>query len=120
MRLVGADRITTARVAAGESLFGAVVGLLLGAAGFLAVRVPVAHINVAGIDLFPSDLHPSLPFAVLVALLVPLSAVAATLISIRRVAIEPLGVTRRGAETHRRLAWRLVAPAATICVPVND
>jgi predicted lysophospholipase L1 biosynthesis ABC-type transport system permease subunit len=111
MRLVGADRITTARVAAGESLFGAVVGLLLGAAGFLAVRVPVAHINVAGIDLFPSDLHPSLPFAVLVALLVPLSAVAATLISIRRVAIEPLGVTRRGAETHRRLVWRLVAPA---------
>ncbi len=110
MRLVGADRITTARVAAGESVFGAVVGVLLGAAGFLAVRVPVAHINVAGIDVFPSDMRPSLPFAVLVVLLVPLSAVAATLISIRRVAIEPLGVTRRGAETRRRLGWRLVAP----------
>jgi predicted lysophospholipase L1 biosynthesis ABC-type transport system permease subunit len=74
------------------------------------VRVPVAHINVAGIDVFPSDVQPSLAFAVLVALLVPLSAVAATLISIRRVAIEPLGVTRRGAEAHRRLGWRLVAP----------
>ncbi|HTU30385.1 MAG TPA: FtsX-like permease family protein [Solirubrobacteraceae bacterium] len=110
MRLVGADRVTTARVAAGESLFGAVVGLIIGAAGFLAVRVPVAHINVAGIDVFPADLRPSLTFAVLVALLVPLSAVAATLISIRRVAIEPLGVTRRGTETRRRLGWRLVAP----------
>ncbi len=110
MRLVGADRITTARIAAGESLLAAVIGLVIGAAGFLAVRVPVAHINVAGIDVFPSDIEPSLPFAVLVALLVPLSAVAATLLSIRRVAIEPLGVTRRGAETHRRVAWRLVAP----------
>jgi hypothetical protein len=110
MRLVGADRTTPARVAAGESMFGALVGLVLGAAGFLAVRVPVAHIGVAGIDLFSSDVVPSLPLAVLVALLVPLSAVAATLISIRRVAIEPLGVTRRGAETHRRLGWRLVAP----------
>jgi hypothetical protein len=110
MRLVGADRLTTARVAAGESLFGAVVGLMIGAVGFLVVRVPVAHINVAGIDVFPSDVKPSLAFAVLVALLVPMSAVGATLISIRRVAIEPLGVTRRGAEAHRRLAWRLVAP----------
>jgi hypothetical protein len=110
MRLVGADQITTARVAVGESLLGAVAGLVLGAAGFLAVRVPVAHINLAGIDVFASDLRPSLPFAVLVALLVPLSAVAATLISIRRVAIEPLGVTRRGSEARRRLGWRLVAP----------
>jgi len=110
MRLVGADRVTTARVAAGESLCGAAVGLVVGAAGFLAVRVPAAHIGVAGINVFASDLRPSPAFAVLVALLVPLSAVAATLVSIRRVAIEPLGVTRRGAEAHRRLAWRLVAP----------
>lgn len=110
MRLVGADKLTTARVAVGESMFGAVVGLVLGAVLFAAVRVPVAHIGVAGIDVFASDVLPSLPLAVLVALLVPLSAVAATLISIRRVAIEPLGVTRRGAEAHRRLGWRLVAP----------
>jgi hypothetical protein len=110
MRLVGADRVTIARVAAGESLLGAVAGVAVGAAVFLAVRVPVAHINLAGIDVFASDMQPSLPFAVLVTLLVPLSAVAATLISIRRVAIEPLGVTRRGSEAHRRLGWRLVAP----------
>jgi predicted lysophospholipase L1 biosynthesis ABC-type transport system permease subunit len=96
MRLVGADKAATARVAVGESLFGAVAGLVIGAVLFAAV--------------FPSDVLPSLPLAVLVALLVPLSAVAATLISIRRVAIEPLGVTRRGAETRRRLGWRLVAP----------
>jgi hypothetical protein len=110
MRLVGADRIATARVAAGESLVGAVVGLVLGAAGFLLVRPPVAHIGVAGVDIFASDLRPSLSFAVLVALLVPLSAVAATLISIRRVAVEPLGVSRRGSEAHRRLGWRLISP----------
>jgi hypothetical protein len=111
MRLVGADRVATARIAAGESLLGAGVGLVLGAAGFLIVRPLAAHIGVAGIDVFASDLRPSLPFAVLVALLVPLSAVAATLISIRRVAVEPLGVSRRSGATHRRLGWRLVAPA---------
>lgn len=110
MRLVGADRAATARVAAGESLLGAVVGLLAGAAVFLEVRAPLAHAGLAGIDVFTADLRPSVGFAVLVALLVPLSAVAATLVSIRRAAVEPLGVTRRGTEAHRRVAWRLVAP----------
>jgi hypothetical protein len=110
MRLVGADRAATARVAAGESLLGAVVGLLAGAAVFLEVRAPLAHAGLAGIDVFTAGLRPSVGFAVLVALLVPLSAVAATLVSIRRAAVEPLGVTRRGTEAHRRVAWRLVAP----------
>src|SRR5579875_1661861 len=81
MRLVGADRMTTARIAAGEALFAAAAGLVVGAAGFLAVRAPVAHLDLAGIELFTSDLRPSLPLAVLVAVLVPLSAVAATLTS---------------------------------------
>jgi FtsX-like permease family protein len=111
MRLVGADRMMTARVAAGESLLGAVLGLVVGAAGFLLARSPLAHIGVAGIDVFTSDLRPSPFFVVLVALLVPLSAVAATLFSIRRVAVEPLEVTRRASGAHRRLGWRLVAPA---------
>jgi hypothetical protein len=110
MRLVGADRITTARVAAGESLLGATIGLVAGAAGLLLVRPAVAHIGVAGVEVFTSDLRPALWFAVLVALLVPLSAVAATLISIRRVAVEPLGVSRRGSRAHRRVGWRLVTP----------
>jgi hypothetical protein len=110
MRLVGADRPATVRVAAGEALLGSAAGLVLGAAGFLLVRPHVAHIDVAGVAVFTSDLRPSVPFAVLVALLVPLSAVLATVVSIRRVAVEPLGVTRRATETHRRLGWRLVAP----------
>ncbi len=110
MRLVGADRRATVRVAVGESLLGAAVGLVLGAVGFLLVRVPVAHIGIAGVDVFASDLRPPAALAVLVAVLVPLSAIAATLVSIRRVAVEPLGVSRRGTETRRRLGWRLVTP----------
>jgi hypothetical protein len=110
MRLVGADRAATARVAAGESLVGATIGLVVGAGGFLVVRAPLAHADLAGIEVFTSDLRPSVWLAVLIAVLVPLSAVGASLVATRRAAVEPLGVTRRGAETRRRVAWRLVAP----------
>jgi hypothetical protein len=110
MRLVGADRLAVARVAAGETLVGAFAGLLVGALVFLAVRPLVAHIGVAGVSVFTADLRPAPWLVVLVAVLVPACAVAATLISIRRVVIEPLGVTRRANERHRRLGWRLLTP----------
>ena len=38
LRLVGADRATTVRVAAGESALGALLGVVVGAVLFLAVR----------------------------------------------------------------------------------
>lgn len=111
MRLVGADRAATARVAAGESLVGALTGLVLGGAAFLLARPLAAHSGIAGVDVFTSDLTPSPVLAVLVAILVPLSAILATLVSSRRVAIEPLGVSRRASTRGRRLVWRLVIPA---------
>jgi hypothetical protein len=110
MRLVGADRLAVARVAAGETLVGAFAGLLVGALVFLVVRPLVAHIGVAGVSVFTADLRPAPWLVVLVAVLVPACAVAATLLSIRRVVIEPLGVTRRANERHRRLGWRLLTP----------
>jgi hypothetical protein len=111
MRLIGADRMATARVAAGESLVGGLAGLVLGAGAFLLARPLAAHSGVAGVDVFTSDLTPSPVMAALVAVLVPLSAVAATLVSSRRVAVEPLGVSRRAPPRRRRLAWRLAVPA---------
>jgi hypothetical protein len=110
MRLVGADRLAVARVAAGETLVGAFAGLLGGALVFLAVRPLVAHIGIAGVSVFIADLRPAPWLVVLVVVLVPACAVAATLLSIRRVVIEPLGVTRRGSERHRRLGWRVATP----------
>jgi ABC-type antimicrobial peptide transport system permease subunit len=110
LRLVGADTLTTTRVALGESLLGALAGLIVGALVFLAARPLAPHVQIGSVNVFESDLEPSAWLAVLVAVLIPLSAVAATLVGIRRVAIEPLGASRRGARPHRRLGWRLVAP----------
>ncbi len=111
LRLLGLDRAGTARVAAGESLLGAVAGVILGVIGFVLILRPlVPHTDIAGVSVFAQDVRPSLPLAVLALVLVPVAAVAFALLGMRQVAIEPLGVSRRGRPPRRRLAWRLCMP----------
>jgi len=60
--------------------------------------------------------------AVLVVVLVPATAVIATLFAMRRVAVEPLGVVRRADERRRRLWWRLILPGIGLALlhPLRD
>jgi hypothetical protein len=112
LRLLGLERAGTARVAAGEALFGSMIGVLAGIAGFVLILRPlVPRTDIAGISVFTQDVHPSVPLAVLVLVLVPVAAVAFALLAMRQVAIEPLGVSRHGRPPRRRLAWRLCTPA---------
>jgi ABC-type antimicrobial peptide transport system permease subunit len=112
LRLLGLDRAGTARVAAGEALFGASLGVLAGIAGFLVILRPIVpNTDIAGISVFAQDVRPSLALALLVLVLVPVAAVGFALLAMRQVAIEPLGVSRRGRAPRRRLAWRLCTPA---------
>lgn len=53
LRLVGADIRTTRRIAAGEALFGSVLGLLTGAVLFLVGRRFVGRVEVWGHSAFP-------------------------------------------------------------------
>jgi hypothetical protein len=111
LRLLGADRLTTARIAAGEALLGASVGVLAGIALFTgAVRPVIQRVHIAGISVFTSDVRPSVALAVLAILLVPAASVVFALLAMRGVAIEPLGVTRHGRPPKRRLVWRLITP----------
>jgi hypothetical protein len=110
IRLVGADIATTHRIAAGEALAGALLGLLVGAALFAAGRPLLAGVEIFGISSFPADVRPQPLVAVLVLCAVPVAAVQVTLQALRRVTIEPLGVVRDAGTRRRRLAWRL-APA---------
>ena len=111
VRLLGADRSSTARIAAGESLLGALAGVLLGALGFvLIVRTLLPHVQIEGISVYGSDVDPSVWLTLLVIILVPATSVLFTLVSLRQVAIEPLGVTRHGRPARRRVAWRLITP----------
>ncbi|MFD9463772.1 ABC transporter permease [Streptomyces sp. NPDC060027] len=110
LRLVGADGRMARRIAAGEALAGALVGLILGAGFFLIGRQLAGMIMLFRISVFPSDLNPTPALVVLVALAVPAAAVAVTLFALRGVVIEPLGVVRTARPSRRRLWWRLLLP----------
>ncbi|MER7652365.1 MULTISPECIES: FtsX-like permease family protein [Streptomyces] len=112
LRLVGADRATTRRIAAGEALAGSLLGLLTGAVLFLAVRYPIARIRMLNLGVFPSDVVPDPWLTALVAVAVPVCSVGVALVTMRRVTVEPLGVTRSAPPVRRRLWWRLLLPAA--------
>ncbi|WP_399129893.1 FtsX-like permease family protein [Actinacidiphila sp. ITFR-21] len=111
LRLVGADIRMTHRIAAGEALSGGVFGLLAGAVFFLLGRQLASGVTVHGISAFPEDIAPSTALTALIALAVPVAAVAVTMLSLRRTVIEPLGVFRQSLGRRRRLWWRLVVPA---------
>ncbi|MEU8778780.1 FtsX-like permease family protein [Streptomyces sp. NPDC048606] len=112
LRLVGADALMVRRIAAGEALAGALVGLVLGVGFFLAGRALVGSFSFDQRSVFPADLDPAPWLALLVAVAVPVAAVAVTLLTLRRVTIEPLGVVRTTKARRRRIWWRLLLPLA--------
>ncbi|KES03871.1 membrane protein [Streptomyces toyocaensis] len=114
LRLVGSDGGMTRRIAAGEALGGALLGLVFGTGFFLAGRELAASFEVFDVSVFPSYLNPSPLLALLVAVAVPAAAVLVTLFALRGVVIEPLGVVRTARPARRRLWWRLLLPLAGI------
>ncbi|MFF3749802.1 FtsX-like permease family protein [Streptomyces sp. NPDC002018] len=114
LRLVGADIRATRRIAAGEALFGAVLGVLTGFGLFLAVRPLAGGVRLWSLSAFPADLVPVPALAALVVLGVPAAAVAVTLLALRSVTIEPLGVVRHTVPRRRRLWWRPLPPVVGV------
>ncbi|MFF0486356.1 ABC transporter permease [Streptomyces sp. NPDC004435] len=112
LRLVGADNATTRRIAAGESLAGALLGLAVGTGLFLVARQFAGAVEIWDVNAFPSDVVPHTALALLVLAVVPVSSVLVTLLALRGVAIEPLGVVRTATPRRRRLWWRLLILAA--------
>jgi hypothetical protein len=120
LRLVGSDAAGTRRIAAGEALAAAVLGLVFGVVFFLAGRQLAPHVNVVRTSAFPGDLSPVPWIGLLVVLAVPVCAVAVTLFSLRAVSIEPLGVFRQSAPRKRRLWWRLVLTLVGLALLLSD
>jgi hypothetical protein len=116
MRLVGADIRMTRRIAAGEALFGAVFGLVLGAVLFLLGRQLASHFTIRDISAYPSDMTPNTTLTVLIVLAVPITAVVVTMLGLRGTVIEPLGVVRKSVGRRRRLWWRLLIPAVGLAL----
>ncbi|WP_314171871.1 ABC transporter permease [Streptomyces winkii] len=120
LRLVGADIASARRMAAGETLVGALLGLLLGGWFFLLGRAFIGKVELFRISLFPEDVTPGFALGLLIVAGVPLTAVVVTIFALRGVAIEPLGLVRKSEQRKRRLWWRLLAPAggAALLLPL--
>ncbi|MFG3495124.1 FtsX-like permease family protein [Streptomyces sp. NPDC047928] len=116
LRLAGADTATTRRIAAGESLAGALLGLLAGAGFFLAGRPFAGRVTVWNLNAFTSDVVPDPLLVAFVAVAVPLCAVVVTLVALRGLTVEPLGVVRGAAPRRRRVWWRLLPVAAGLAL----
>ncbi|WSQ06551.1 ABC transporter permease [Streptomyces sp. NBC_01231] len=112
LRLVGSDRGMTRRIAAGEALAGALLGLVVGTGFFLLGRQKLGTGELLGVSVWPSYLDPTPVLAALVAVAVPVAAVLVTLLAMRGVVVEPLGVVRAAKQRRRRLWWRLLPPLA--------
>ncbi|MFF3841917.1 FtsX-like permease family protein [Streptomyces sp. NPDC001930] len=118
LRLVGADTAMTRRIAAGESLAGALLGLLVGLGLFAAARQFAGAFTIWDVNAYPSDVVPMPALAVLALVTVPVSSVVVTLFALRGVVIEPLGVVRTSTPRRRRLWWRLLLLAAGVALLV--
>ncbi|MEU8577033.1 ABC transporter permease [Streptomyces asoensis] len=116
LRLVGSDSHMTRRIAAGEALAGSLLGLVIGTGFFLLGRRTLGSTQVLGVSVWPSYLDPSPLLAALVALAVPVAAVLVTLLAMRGVVVEPLGVVRTAKQRRRRLWWRLLPPLAGLAM----
>ncbi|WMX45279.1 FtsX-like permease family protein [Streptomyces roseicoloratus] len=119
LRLVGADAAMTRRIAAGESLAGALGGLAVGVGFFAVARRLSGTVRIWDVNAFPSDVSPVPWLAAVIVVAVPVSAVLVSLVALRGVTVEPLGVVRTAAPKPRRLLWRLllVAAGAAVLVP---
>ncbi|WP_410809054.1 FtsX-like permease family protein [Micromonospora sp. 067-2] len=107
MRLVGATPKQISVVAAVEATAAAVAGTVVGFGLFYAFRGSLAGIPFTGMPFFPNDMSLGPLDALLVGLGVPAGAAVAAQVSLRRVRISPLGVTRRVTPRAPR-AYRLI------------
>ncbi|RQX19458.1 ABC transporter permease [Micromonospora ureilytica] len=117
MRLVGATPRQISMVAAVEAAAAAVAGTAVGFGLFYAFRDPLAGIPFTGMPFFPSDMSLGVLDILLVALGVPAGAALAAQVSLRRVRISPLGVTRRVTPRAPR-AYRLIPALLGVAVLV--
>ncbi|MBO3751931.1 hypothetical protein J5X84_38175 [Streptosporangiaceae bacterium NEAU-GS5] len=113
MRLAGATPGQVRGVAVAEGLLGALLGMVLGFAGFALVRPYAAGFPIDGATFFPDDLKPAWWAVALVAAGVPVLVTGAALLALRRVRVSPLGVARQ-ADPGRQRLWRIVPLAVAL------
>jgi hypothetical protein len=111
LRLVGGTPADVRLVATVEAVLSSFAGAVLGSVTFLLARPLLAGSAFFGPPSFESDVTPTLAGYLAILVIVPAAAAVAALVSLRRVQISPLGVSRR-ATPKPPTAWRLVTLVA--------
>jgi hypothetical protein len=107
MRLVGATPRQISVVASVDAMVSALLGVLLGIGIFALVRPALANASLIGTRYFAFDVTPTTLDYVGMLVGVPIVSAIAALLSLRRVRISPLGVTRR-VTPPAPSAWRVL------------
>lgn len=113
LRLAGATPGQTVNIAAGETGVAALVGAILGAGVFQLLRGWLHRPNPEGLLPLPTDVVLNPLVFVGVVLAIPLLAAATAALTLRSVAVGPLGVVRR-TRTAKPRPW----PAVLIAVGI--
>jgi hypothetical protein len=108
LRLVGATPRQVNVVASVDAVVTAWAGVVIGVLAFLAIRPLLESISFSGVRFFGDTVTPTLWGYLAMVVLVPLLAALSSLVSLRRVWITPLGVSRR--TTPRPPGWWRVLP----------
>ena len=106
LRLIGGTPGDIRVIAAAESVVSASFGAILGIVIFLLVRPLLAGAALIGTQYFPSEVTPTVWAYLAMLAGVPVAAAFAALISLHRVQVSPLGVSRR-VTPKPPTAWRL-------------
>lgn len=107
MRLVGATPGQINVIASVDAIMSAFFGTVLGSLSFVALQPAIADLSFSGVKFFPNYVTPTVGGYVGMIVGVPIIAAIASLISLRRIRISPLGVSRKATPKKPR-SWRLM------------
>ncbi len=107
LRLVGATGRQISVIASVDAIVGALLGTVGGIGIFLLVRPALADTAITSVRYFANYVTPTVSGYAGVLIGVPVASAIASLLSLRRVRISPLGVSRRTTPPAPKV-WRLV------------
>lgn len=113
MRLVGGTPRQVDVIASVDAIFGASLGSLLGVGLFAALRPALADVALSGARFFSRSVTPTALGYAAMLVGVPVAAAVGAQMSLHRVRISPLGVSRKVTPARPR-AWRLLPLAVGI------
>jgi len=107
LRLVGATNRQISVISSVDAVVGALLGTVLGIGLFAALRPALAGAAFTGSRYFSYTVTPTARGYLSLLICVPVASAVASLASLRRVRISPLGVSRRQTPPAPR-AWRII------------